>query len=440
MTPGARLAATIEILGLIDAADQPPDQVMDGYFRARRFAGSGDRRDIGARVYDILRRRAKLDWWLERTGLALTPSPRLRTLAFAILEERLSPDEAEALFSGARHCPEPMTGDERAAVDALYGRPMLNRDMPASVRLEYPDWMDNSFRALWGERLETEMSALNQPAPLDLRVNTLKSAPEDALARLREDYVECEPTPISPLGIRVGGKVRLGGTRAFKEGLVEVQDEGSQLVSMMVGARPGMTVIDYCAGAGGKTLALAASMGDDGGFAGRLFALDVSGYRLERMTPRLRRAGLERIRPRTIAAIDDPWVAENKGTADRVLADVPCTGTGSWRRNPDERWRFTPEDLGEIQEVQRSILTQASTLVKPGGRLIYVTCSLLQEENEQQLDWFLQETPDFEALPIDEVWLETVGGPPPATGPCLRLSPASTGTDGFFCAVLERTR
>jgi 16S rRNA (cytosine967-C5)-methyltransferase len=440
MTPGARLAATIEVLALIETADQPPDQVMDGYFRARRYAGSGDRRNVGGRVYDILRCRAKLDWWLERTGLSLTPSSRLRTLAFAILEERAAPDEIANLFSGARHCPDPMTDDERTVVDALYGRPFINKDMPLSVRLEYPDWMDNSFRALWGDRLEMEMSALNQPAPLDLRVNTLKSTPEDALARLRADYVECEPTPISPLGIRVGGKVRLGGTRAFKEGLVEVQDEGSQIVSMLVGARPGMTVVDYCAGAGGKTLALAASMGDGSDFAGRLFALDVSGYRLERMTPRLRRAVLERIRPRTIAAVDDPWVAENKGTADRVLIDVPCTGTGSWRRNPDERWRFTPQDLGEIQEVQRAIMMQAATLVKPGGRLVYVTCSLLQEENEQQLGWFLQESGAFEALPIEKVWIETVGGPPPATGPCLRLSPASTGTDGFFCAVLERIR
>lgn len=440
MTPGARLAATIDVLGLIGAEDQPPDQIMDGYFRTRRFAGSGDRRDIGGRVYDILRRRAKLDWWLERTGLGMAPTPRLRTIAFVILEERAAPEEFANLFSGARHCPEPLDPREKELADALYGRSLVNRDMPDPVRLEYPDWMDRSFRALWGERLEEEMSALNQPAPLDLRVNTLKATPEDALKRLREDYVECEPTALSPIGIRVSGKVRLGGTGAFKDGWVEVQDEGSQLVSMLVGARPGMTAIDYCAGAGGKTLALAAAMGDEKGFAGRLYALDVSAYRLERMTPRLRRAGLDRIRPRAIAATDDPWVAEHAGSADRVLADVPCTGTGSWRRNPDERWRFTPEDLSAIQETQRAIAAQAATLVKPGGRFVYVTCSLLQEENEQQLAWFLANVPGFEPLPIDRVWAETIGGPAPSTGPCLRLTPASTGTDGFFCAVLERLK
>lgn len=440
MTPGARTQATIELLAAIAAADQAPDQVMDGFFRQRRYAGSGDRRAINARVYDILRRRAKLDWWVERTGLGIEPDARWRTLAFLILEDRASPEDLDGMFTGTRHCPDPMNDTERGLADALYGRSLLNRDMPDHVRLEYPEWMDRSFRTLWGDRLEQEMSALNQPAPLDLRVNTLKATPEDALARLQEDYVDCEPTPLSPLGIRVGGKVRLGGTRAFTEGLVEVQDEGSQLVSLLVGAGPGMTVVDYCAGAGGKTLALAAAMGLEDRVAGRLFALDVSKYRLDRMIPRLKRAGADTVRRRVIAAADEPWIAEHLASADRVLADVPCTGTGSWRRNPDERWRFTPEHLAEIRENQQHILSNAARLVKPGGRLIYVTCSLLQEENELQLAWFLENHTGFAPLPMDDVWAETIGGPPPPSGPCLRLSPASTGTDGFFCAVLERDK
>jgi 16S rRNA (cytosine967-C5)-methyltransferase len=282
------------------------------------------------------------------------------------------------------------------------------------------------------------MSALNQPAPLDLRVNTIKATPEEALARLQEDYVTCAPTPLSPLGIRVDGKVRLGGTRAFKDGLVDVQDEGSQLVSLLVGARPGYRVVDFCAGAGGKTLALAAQMADAGKIAGQLFALDISKYRMDRMVPRLKRAGAMTVKRRVIAAIDAPWIEEFTGTADRVLCDVPCTGTGSWRRNPDARWRFTPENLAEIRETQQRILTDAAKLVKPGGRLIYVTCSLLQEENEQQLAWFMEHDPRFQPLSIEDVWAKTVGGPPPPSGPSLRLSPASTGTDGFFCTVLER--
>ncbi|MBO6520006.1 MAG: RsmB/NOP family class I SAM-dependent RNA methyltransferase [Rhodospirillales bacterium] len=438
MTPGARIQATVDLLAAIDAGDQPPDQVIDGYFRTRRYAGSGDRRDISARVYDVMRRAAKLDWWIERTGLGFEPGPRSRTIAFLVLEERAQPDDFQTMFSGVKHCPEPLSGPENALADALYGRPMLNRDMPDHVRLEYPEWMDRSFRALWGNALEREMSALNQPAPLDLRVNTIKATPEEALARLQEDYVTCEPTPLSPLGIRVEGKVRLGGTRAFKEGLVDVQDEGSQLVALLAGARPGYRVVDFCAGAGGKTLAMAAAMADGGKIAGQLFALDISKYRLDRMIPRLKRAGAMAVKRRVIAAVDDPWIAENTGMADRVLCDVPCTGTGSWRRNPDARWRFTPESLAEIRETQQRILVDASKLVKPGGRLIYVTCSLLQEENEQQLAWFVEKDPRFQPLPIEDVWAKTVGGPPPPPGPSLRLSPASTGTDGFFCAVLER--
>lgn len=438
MTPGARAQACIELLIAIEAEKQAPDQVIDGYFRTRRYAGSGDRRNIGAKIYDVLRRRAKLDWWIERTGLGLEPDPRHRVIAFLILEERSEPDELAKMFSGIMHCPEPLTESEYALTEVLYGRPMLNRDMPDHVRLEYPEWMDRSFRSLWGENLEREMSALNQPAPMDLRVNTIKATPEDALARLREDYVVCAPTALSPLGIRVEGKVRLGGTRAFKDGLVDVQDEGSQLVALLVGARPGMRVIDYCAGAGGKTLALAASMSEDARLAGQLFALDISKYRMDRMIPRLKRAGAMAVKHRVIAAADDPWVVEHKGSADRVLCDVPCTGTGSWRRNPDARWQFTLEDMNEIRATQQRIMADASGLVKPGGRLIYVTCSLLQEENELQLAWFMENVPGFQPLPIEDVWAETVGGPPPPSGPCLRLSPAETGTDGFFCAVLER--
>lgn len=438
MTPGARVSAVIELLMAIDHDPLPPDQIIDQYFRKRRYAGSGDRRYIGAHVYDILRHRARLDWWLERTGLGIAPDARSRALVFLIVQDRASPDDLGAIFTGSTHCPTPMNDDEVNLVDALYGRPAVNEDMPDHVRLEYPEWMDRSFREMWGEDLEQEMSALNQQAPMDLRVNTMKAPPEDALARLRQDFMECEPTPLSPMGIRVAGKVRLGGTRAFKEGLIEVQDEGSQLVSMLVDARPGMTVIDYCAGAGGKTLAMAAMMAEGERVSGRLHALDVSSYRLERMAPRQKRAGIHGIKRRVIAAENDPWVAENAATADRVLCDVPCTQTGSWRRNPEARWRFSPQDLDDIQLTQQRILESAATLVRPGGRLIYVTCSLLQEENERQLIWFLENHADFQPLSIDQVWRETVGGPPPPTGPALRLSPASTGTDGFFCTVLER--
>jgi len=438
MTPGARLQAAIELLEQIWSSDEPADRVADAYFRKRRYAGSGDRRAVNESLYDVMRHRARLDWWIGRTGSDQEPGPRTRVIAELALEKKSSPEETGALFSGAPHCPEPMSPVEHALAEALYGRPLTHADMPAPVTLEYPDWMDRSLKNLWSDRLAAEMSALNQPAPVDLRVNMLKTTPDAARQSLAENFVETEPTPLSPIGLRLTGKARLAGTAAFKKGWIEVQDEGSQLIALLTDARPGMMVVDFCAGGGGKALALAASMGAGGDIEGTLWATDISGYRLERMTPRLLRAGAEKIKTKVIAARNDDWVNRNAGKMDRVLADVPCTGTGAWRRDPDARWRATLDGLDDMVALQQRILAMAQTLVKPGGRLIYTTCSLLQEENERQLAWFLEKHGDFQALPIDRVWAETVGGPPPPTGPCLRLSPASTGTDGFFCAVMER--
>jgi len=438
MTPGARIEAAIELLDEIRGGTRPADQVIDAYFKRRRYAGSGDRRAISERVYNLLRRRARIDWWIKRTGLDGEPDTRRRLIADLALSDKSSPEQTAELFSGARHCPAALTAAEAELADALYGRPLNHGEMPGPVHYEYPDWMEPSLSTLWGERLETEISALNQRAAVDLRVNTLKATPEVAEAALVSEFIEAQPTPLSPIGLRLTGTPRLGDTQAFKTGLVEIQDEGSQIVALLTGAEPGMTVVDFCAGAGGKTLALAASMGIGGKVRGRLIACDVSDIRMERMQPRLKRSGARHVECRQLRVKDDPWIAENEGTADRVLADVPCTGTGAWRRDPDAKWRYTPTDLDEIKATQRRILTDAAHLVKTGGQLVYATCSLLQEENEQQLAWFVDAHPEFRVLPIDRVWAETVGGPPPPPGPCLRLSPASTGTDGFFCAVLER--
>jgi len=438
MTPGARIQAVIELLEQIWSGSVPADQVADAYFKRRRYAGSSDRRAINARLYQVIRSRARLDWWIERTGGLLSPGARSRIIADLALNDKSSPEQSQALCNGANHCPAILTPQELELADQLYGRPLTHHDMPGPVALEYPDWMDRSFTALWGDRVPTEISALNHTAPLDLRVNSLKATREQAQASLTAEFIDTEPTPLSPLGLRLPTKPRLGGTQAFRQGLVEVQDEGSQILALLCGAEPGMHVVDFCAGAGGKTLALAASMAEGGRMSGRLTACDISEIRLSRMAPRLKRAGAAGVRTQVLAAQKDQWIERNTGRWDRVLCDVPCTGTGAWRRDPDAKWRFQPTDLDDIIETQRSVLSQAASLVKPGGRLIYATCSLLQEENEQQLAWFFETTDKFQAISIDEVWAETVGGPPPPPGPCLRLSPASTGTDGFFAAVLER--
>jgi 16S rRNA (cytosine967-C5)-methyltransferase len=437
MTPGAKLEAARELLDAVWQGTTPPDVLADEYFRKRRYAGSSDRRAIQEHVYDVLRRRARLDWWIERSALDLPAVTRARLIAWQVIVERTEPDVLAALFSGQRHCPAPLGPTEREFADAMYGRPLNHRDMPADIAFEYPAWMTPSFERLWGDGLSTELAALNQIAPVDLRANSLKATREDARAALAEAFIETEETPFSPLGLRVTGHPRLGGTAAFKDGLVEIQDEGSQLIALLVGARPDMTVVDFCAGAGGKALALAAMMALDGRIAGRLTACDVSRTRLERLKPRLARAGAHAVKCRVIAAANDEWVAENAGSADRVLVDAPCTGTGTWRRDPNAKWRFQPTDLDDLIEHQRAILTEAARLVKPGGRLVYATCSLLPEENEHQLMWFLEQNPAFRALPVGTVWAETIGGAAPPGGPGLRMSPASTGTDGFFCSVLE---
>lgn len=438
MTPGARIQAALEILDNIHARNDPADRIIDKYFRKRRYAGSGDRRAIQERVYAVLRHRARLDWWVERTGSVVKLGPRPRLIAELALEDKSSPEASKGLFSGAAHCPAALSPEEEELAHNLYGRPLTHADMPRPVRMEYPDWMDRSLSTLWPETLEKELSALNQQAPVDLRINMLKTTPEKALKALQSEYVEAEPTPLSPIGLRLTGKTRLAGTSAYKKGWIEVQDEGSQLIALLCDARPGMSVVDFCAGAGGKALALAAAMAKDGQIEGNLWATDISSYRLEHMLPRLQRAGAERVHIKAVAARNDDWVKKNAATFDRVLADVPCTGTGAWRRDPNAKWRFMPDDLDDLIAGQQRILDMAKTLVKPGGRLIYATCSLLQEENERQLTWFLENNADFQALPIDQVWSETVGGPAPPAGPYLRLSPASTGTDGFFCAVMER--
>jgi 16S rRNA (cytosine967-C5)-methyltransferase len=439
MTPGARIQAAIEILEQVWSGKQAADRVADMYLKKRRYAGSSDRRSIQGTLYEILRRRSRLDWWVERSGSSLTAGPRSRLIANLTLSDKSSPNQIATLFSGQNHCPDPLSEMEHRLADALYGSPLNHSNMPSSVALEYPEWMHASFSALWGDKLETEISALNQIAPVDVRVNTLKTTTEAAKSELKSQFIETEYTPLSPIGLRLISKARLGGTKAFRNGLVEVQDEGSHILALLCGAKPGMLVIDYCAGAGGKTLALAASMGSNRRIDGQLFACDISQNRINRMESRLKRAGATDVRRHALMGPDDSWLKKVDRSADRVLVDAPCTGTGAWRRDPNAKWHFTPENLADICAQQKTIFSDAAKLVKSGGRLIYATCSLLHEENEQQLFDFLKNHTDFNLVPIDQVWSETIGGTPPPTGSFLRLSPASTGTDGFFCTVLERT-
>jgi 16S rRNA (cytosine967-C5)-methyltransferase len=271
-------------------------------------------------------------------------------------------------------------------------------------------------------------------APIDLRANLLKGERDAARRLLAVEGLHAEPTALAPAGLRLSGRRPLAASAAFRDGIVEIQDEGSQVAAAMVDARPGMRVCDFCAGAGGKTLALAATMGN----AGRIVACDTVARRLDGATARLRRAGVSNVERRLLATERDPWVKKHKAGFDRVLVDAPCTGTGTWRRNPDARWFLAPSDLDELVAKQGRILDSAARLVRPGGRLVYVTCSLLPDEDEDQAKRFVAAHPDFTLRPASEIWSGALPGQCPSPDPFLLLTPRRNGTDGFFVAVFER--
>ena len=431
MTPSARIQATIDILERLGIENRPADALVSAYFRTRRFIGSKDRSEIAARVYAVLRHHARLGWWLARVEAEDTP--RNRVIAELTLAEGVAVKDMGRLFSGETYAPIPLDGPEDKLVKATAGQPLDHPDMPKPVRSEIPDWAAASLETNFGDRYEAEVAALLDQAPLDLRVNELRGTRDEVVQTLTAGKLDVVPTPLSPLGIRVKGRPQLGRHPAFQSGLIEVQDEGSQLIALLVDARPGQQVVDFCSGAGGKALAMAARMRGKG----RVVACDVSKGRLDRGKERLRRAGIDNVEPRLLENERDRWVKKQRGKFDRVLVDAPCSGTGAWRRNPDARWR--PMDLERLLGVQREILDSAARLAKPdGGRVIYATCSLLREENEAQVEGFLASHPDYRLVPVETVWDEAVGTGPAPTSGMLRLSPAANGTDGFFVAVLER--
>ena len=413
------------------SSPRPADGTASEFFRTRRFIGSKDRRAVAERAWGVMRRWARLAWHVRQAAAAtwLPPgeelpwesiAPRPRLLADLIVTDGLHVSDVEQVFSGADYGPYPLNSQERALLKALRDKPLNDPTMPDWVRGEVPEWILPRFATLWPapEALPAALVAMNTEAPVDLRVNTLKTDRDAAQAALRAEGVETVTTTLSPWGLRLSERVNLPATKTFRDGLVEVQDEGSQLVAQHTGAVPGMAVCDFCAGAGGKTLALAAMMENKG----RLVACDVSEGRLNRSAQRLKRAEVHNVTLRPLSGERDKWVKRSKGSFDVVLIDAPCSGTGTWRRNPDARWRLTEQTLRDLCQQQAEILDSAARLVKPGGRLVYATCSLLPEENEAQIDRFLATT--------GEAWQRS--------GEALRLDPLTHGTDGFFMAALTR--
>jgi 16S rRNA (cytosine967-C5)-methyltransferase len=428
VTPAARIAAAIDLLEIIEGAPKrPADAVANDFFRARRYIGSGDRRAVSERVWTILRARRRIGWWL---GDA-TQSARL-LVAASLLLEGWTGSGVRQTFSGGQFGAAPLDRAEASVLGKIEGHTLDHPAMPDAVRLEVPDWLLPRLIARFGATLPAEMAALSEPAGLDMRVNLLKGDREQARAALAAEGWEAVPTRLSPWGLRLDGRRPVTSGPAFQTGLIEIQDEGSQLVAAMVGAAPGMRVADWCAGAGGKTLALASVMEN----RGQIVACDISPARLDSAVRRLRRAGVHNVE-RHLVEPGDKWLKRRAGTFDRVLVDVPCTGTGTWRRNPDARLRLGETDLRELLPKQAGILDTAQSLVRKGGRLVYATCSVLEEENEAQVTGFLLRHRDFAVVPLAQGW--PLDQPPPNSGEFLSLTPARHGTDGFFAAVMERT-
>jgi 16S rRNA (cytosine967-C5)-methyltransferase len=409
MTPSARLQMAIEILGGLDQTTQPVDRFLKGWFRSRRFAGSKDRRAIAERVFAILRRRAHLAHRLA------SENPRALAIA-SLLEEG---QDVGALFGGG-YGPAPLTDAERIAIAAV------PPPAPSWVEGEYPSWLEAELTRAFGEQVFPEMAAFIGRAPTDIRVNSLKAERDAIIAALSGDGIACAPVPYAPFGIRIEGEAgNLSQSALFESGAFEFQDEAAQIAAGLADAKPGMRVLDLAAGAGGKSLAMAGAMQN----RGEIVACDIRGEALFELQNRAARAGVTIIQTLPLEH------AQPSGQFDLVFLDAPCSGTGTWRRQPELRWRLTPARLAELAALQDRLLDQAAALVRPGGRLIYATCSILPLENQDRLAAFHLRHPGFAGLNLAENW---PGNLPPGLGRDFHASPLRTGTDGFYCAGLGR--
>ncbi|MDO9434016.1 RsmB/NOP family class I SAM-dependent RNA methyltransferase [Hydrogenophaga sp.] len=420
MHPKALLDECASLIEQVFKFEHPADAVVARHFRENRSLGPRERATLSDTVYAILRERLKLEW-LARSGSG-SKWRRLAILAF--------PGDRDFIKSA-------LTEPEKTWLDHCDA--VKDADLMSQHRHNLPDWLATALREQVGDEFDALVASLNLPAPLDLRVNALKAKRDAALTSLHKAGLTATATPYSPLGIRLQGKPSLSKVPAFVQGEVEVQDEGSQLLALLLDAKRGEMVVDFCAGAGGKTLAIGAAMRN----SGRLYAFDTSGHRLDALKPRLARSGLSNVHPVAIAHERDDRIKRLAGKIDRVLVDAPCSGLGTLRRSPDLKWRQTPQTVAAQAELQQAILNSAARLLKPGGRLVYATCSLLRAENEAVSEAFGAAHPEFEAVPVSSILDSAHVSEPSALcagegGEWLRLWPHRHATDGFFAAVWRK--
>jgi len=427
MRPAARIQACIELLEQQQETKSPADRLKSAYYRQRRYIGSKDKAAISELFYTVLRQKASLDYALSSQKLACSSSLRAALLSFN------QGHDIKALFSGEKFAPRRI---DPKTIESLELASKIDLSLaPLHIQCNFPEWLESKLMESLGEQLEAEMRAMNERASTDVRVNTLKATRESAMQNIVDAGYQLEACQLSPWGIRFKSKVALFNLPIFKQGWLEVQDEGSQLLALLSAAKAGDRIVDFCAGAGGKTLAMAAMMENKGS----VWATDVHSKRLEQLALRKKRAGAHNIRTHLLSSENDKWVKKHAGSADIVLLDAPCTGTGTWRRNPDSRWNLRPLDIEELVDLQQSILESAKRLVKPGGTLVYATCSLLKDENERQVVRFLQGNPDFEPKPIDlPESLQAHQHRFKCNGHQFRSFSALSGTDGFYLATLKK--
>ncbi len=430
MTPGARAAAAIEVLTEIGQRHRPATEALKDWGRAHRFAGSSDRAAIGNLVFDCLRKRASSAYAMG------DDSPRALVLRTLVASWGESPEAVARLADGSRYAPTPLSAVECEGLART-----LPADAPTHVRGDYPEWLDKLMSQAFGDSAAAQGAALAARAPIDLRANILKASRDKVLKALKR--FDGQPTLHSPLGVRIppplgpGRSPHVEAEAAHGKGWFEVQDESSQVASLLTGAGPRQQVMDLCAGSGGKTLALAAQMEN----TGQLYAYDADRLRLRPIFERLKRAGVRNAQ--ILPAGDEGSLTPLAGKMDLVVIDAPCTGSGVWRRRPDAKWRLKPEMLEARLAEQRMVLDLGAPLVRPGGRLAFLTCSILSLENRDQVDDFLKRFPEFKLVAWPELWREALGTEPPpsadGSSETLLMTPLSHGTDGFFVAVLERS-
>ncbi|MDR1031714.1 MAG: RsmB/NOP family class I SAM-dependent RNA methyltransferase [Holosporales bacterium] len=429
MHQASLIQAVIDLIHEVELSTLPADNIIANFFRKRRYIGSSDRKFISETVYAIIRNKLSLQWLLGNDNAVQASVDvrfaRLLVIAW-LISNNYNEQSIKAIFCSGQYSPECLSDFEISVIPRI--KDNLTRAKPENVKHNVPEWLVPELEESFGDSWQDHVDALNKPAKVDLRTNTLKATREQVLFSLAQEGIKADATKYSPWGIRISGNIRLSPhSSVLSEGLAEVQDEGSQLLSLMTQAKPAQTVVDFCAGAGGKALALAAMMENKGS----LYALDVSQNKLNEAKKRLSRAGVSNAR---VLVPDAKWLKRHEGFADVVLVDAPCSGSGTWRRNPDRKWRLTPKELARLINLQVEILNTAKCLVKTGGRLIYATCSVFKSENEAQILRFLNENTDFDLFNAVYNFHPQIKGL--IKDGFLRTSPLLNNVDGFCATTL----